>query len=109
MNDDVDADARSRSGVSRPITQIASAKIPDRNGVENDEKKIATAATVITSNHDSTIALITADDMPTCSHARVITIAIVNTPTSTLRTSAIPRYLPITNSQRSIGLLTIAW
>ena len=53
------------SGVTRPITHIASAKMPDRNGVENDEKKIAIAATVSTSNHASTIARTTAAETPT--------------------------------------------
>lgn len=97
------------SGVTRPITHIASAKMPDRNGVENDEKKIAIAATASTSTHDSTTALTTAEVTAVpCRPSRPI-IASANTATSTVSTSAMPAYLPTTNSQRSIGLHTIAW
>src|SRR5690606_30097500 len=85
------------------------AKMPDMNGVENDEKKIAIAATVSTSNQASTIALSTALDTPTPWNVSISAIATANSATSTDSTRAIPRYLPITNSQRSIGLLTIAW
>src|SRR6185436_15192692 len=84
--------ARSRSGVTRPITQIASAKMPDKNGVENDEKKIATAATTWTSNHASTIAFTIALDTPTPCRVSMPSIATANTPTSTLSTSTMPKY-----------------
>src|SRR4051812_21985301 len=97
------------SGVTRPMPQIASAKMPDRNGVENDEKKIAIAATVNTSHQASAIALKIADVIATFWIARIASIAIENAPTSTLSTSAMPRYLPTTNSQRSIGLVTMVW
>src|SRR6266566_2451257 len=92
--------AASISGVTRPIAHIASAKMPDRNGVENDEKKIAIAATVSTSTHASTIASITGTETATCCHASIAIIATANSATSTVSTSAMPRYLPTTNSQR---------
>src|SRR5437016_6196282 len=70
--------ARMISGVTRPITHIASAKMPERNGVENDEKKIAIAATVRTSTHASTIASSTATETATCCHASIAIIATEN-------------------------------
>src|SRR5438132_11115684 len=75
------------SGVTRPISHIASAKIPDKNGVENDEKKIAIAATVSTSTHASTIASTTAADTATCCHASIAIIATENSATRTVSTS----------------------
>ncbi len=83
--------------------------MPDRNGVENDEKKIAIAATTRTSSHASTIALLIAGVSATPCHASVPAIAAANTPTSTLSRSAMPAYLPTTSSQRSMGLLAMAW
>src|SRR5262249_52502295 len=101
--------AASMSGVTRPIIQIASAKIPDRNGDENEEKKIAIAATVSTSSHASAIAWNSAGVIATCWYASISIIASANSTTSTLSTRLMPKYFPTTNSQRSIGLLTIAW
>jgi hypothetical protein len=82
--------------------------MPDRNGLENDEKNTAIAATVSTSSQASTIALPIAAVTATPCHVSSAIIASANSPTSTDRTSAMPRYLPSTNSHRAIGLDTIA-
>src|ERR1041384_468063 len=97
------------SGVSRPMTHIASAKMPERNGELNDEKKIAIDATVSTSIHASTSARRIADEIPEPWNSSISTIATPNSATSTDNTSAMPAYLPTTNSQRSIGFETIEW
>jgi hypothetical protein len=51
----------------------------------------------------------TETETPAPCSTSIAIIATPNSATSTLRSSAIPRYLPTTNSQRSIGFETIAW
>src|SRR5215468_2461149 len=91
------------------MTKMANVKMPDRNGVENDEKKMATAATTMTSIQPSSTALATFASKAMPENASMAASATANAATSSVSVTAMPRYLPITNSWRSIGLDRMTW
>src|SRR5262249_33915631 len=93
----------------RQTKKIAKVKMPDRNGVENDEKKMAMAATSMTSSQPSATALSTFSSNEKPELHSMTARATAKAATRSVKVTTMPRYLPRTNSWRWMGLARMAW